>query len=66
MNISNKEAVVNITGDRHTAVEIANWCRSKSLIHDVDYKWYMTSINSIVFEFRELSDATVVKEQWAT
>jgi hypothetical protein len=26
----------------------------------------MTSINNIVFEFRELSDATVVKDQWAT
>jgi hypothetical protein len=64
MNISNKEAVVNIMGDRYTAIEIANWCRKQSLIHDVDYKWYMTSLTDIVFEFRELTSAELAREQW--
>lgn len=64
MNISNKEAIVNVVGDKYTAVEIANWCRKQSLIHDVDYKWYMTSLTDIVFEFNELSTAEMVRELW--
>lgn len=64
MNISNKEAIVKISGDRYTAIEIAHWCRNKSLFHDIDYKWYMTGLNSIVFEFREIKDADLLKEQW--
>lgn len=64
MNISNIEAIVKISGDKYTAIEIANWCRKRSLIHDVDYKWYMTSLSDIVFEFRELGNANMVRDQW--
>ena len=54
--------VININGNKYTALSINKWCNDNNMIRDKDFMWYMITPSTIIFKFKSDIVANKIKE----